>query len=229
MCSSFPDLSLHLSGLFDCYQSFSGPRYRALYQEQVLVSIHSYDFQILNGDLHAAHVARHPLALEHAARRGAGAVGTLMAMEFGTVSHGTSVLSESLDGALESFSFADCRSVDFVACREDISLDFLSQRILGCVFESEFSHISLAGDSGLVEVSLHRFIHTMSVNDFFLACLVSVDDPFLLIHKTDLHRFVPVVFHGLDLSHHAGTGLKDGYRNEYAVVVEDLSHSDFGS
>ena len=69
----------------------------------------------------------------------------------------------------------------------------------------------------------------MSVNDFFLSGLVSVDDSFLLIHEADLNRFIAVVLHGLDLGYHAGTCLKDGYRNEHAVVVEDLSHSDFGS
>ena len=32
----------------------------------------------------------------------------------------------SLDGTLESFTFACCSSVDFIACAKDIGLDLLS-------------------------------------------------------------------------------------------------------
>ena len=49
-----------------------------------------------------------------------------MTMVFGTMSHRSSGLTVSLDGTLESFTFACCSSVDFIACAKDIGLDFLS-------------------------------------------------------------------------------------------------------
>ena len=69
----------------------------------------------------------------------------------------------------------------------------------------------------------------MSVNDFLLAGLVFVDDSFLLVNEANLYGLVAVVLNGLDLCYNAGTSLKYGYGNQYAVVVENLSHSDFGS
>ena len=162
MWSSFPVLSLNLNGLFDGYQSFLRSGYSTLNQDQVLVSIYSYNIQILNSNLYAAHVTRHSLALEYAARRGAGTVGTLMTMEFGTMSHRSSVLTKSLDRTLEALTFADCSSVDSVASCEDVSFDFLCQCVLRRIFKPEFSYISLAGNTSFFEVSLLSFIYAMS-------------------------------------------------------------------
>src|SRR5699024_3862411 len=96
-----------------------------LYQKQVILSIHANHFQILDCDSHAAHVSGHSLALEHLAGRGAGAVGTLMTMELGTVSHRSSVLTKSLDRALESLTFGDRGCVNLVASRKDVCLDLV--------------------------------------------------------------------------------------------------------
>ena len=49
-----------------------------------------------------------------------------MTMELGAVSHRSSVLSVTLDGALEAFTFGDRGCVYLVACCEDISLDLIA-------------------------------------------------------------------------------------------------------
>ena len=152
-----------------------------------------------------------------------------MTMEFRTMSHRSSVLTKSLDRTLEALTFADCSSVDSVASCEDVSFDFLCQCVLRRIFKPEFSYISLAGNTSFFEVSLLSFIYAMSVNDFLLASLVSVDNFFFLINETNLNCFVTIIFYGLDLCYDTGTSLKYGYRDQHAVFVEDLSHSDFGS
>ena len=53
-------------------------------------------------------------------------------------------------------------------------------------------------------------------------------DLFLLVCEADLYCAVAVVLNSLDLCYHTGTCLKNRYRNQYAVFIEDLSHSDFG-
>ena len=46
-----------------------------------------------------------------------------MTMEFGTMSHRSSVLTMSLDRTLEAFTFGNSGCVDLVASCEDVSLD----------------------------------------------------------------------------------------------------------
>ena len=86
-------------------------------------------------------MSRHSLALEHFTRGGTCTVGTLMAMEFGTVSHGTSVLAVSLDRALESLTFGDRGHINSVTVRKDIRLDLASKCIFFCVLQLQFSYI----------------------------------------------------------------------------------------
>ena len=43
---------------------------------------------------------------------------------------------------------------------------------------------------------------------------------------TDLHGFIAVVFDCLLLGHDAGTCLDDSNRNELAVLIKELSHTD---
>mgnify|MGYP000830983364 FL=1 len=62
-------------------------------------------------------------------------------------------------------------------------------------------------------MSLLSFIYAMSVNDFLLASLVSVDNFFFLINETNLNCFVTIIFYGLDLCYDTGTSLKYGYRD----------------
>ena len=62
------------------------------------------DLKVLNGNLLGAHMSRHAFTLEYLARIRTSTVGTLMTMEFRTMSHRSSVLTMSLDRALESFT-----------------------------------------------------------------------------------------------------------------------------
>ena len=48
-----------------------------------------------------------------------------MTMELGTVSHRSSVLAVSLDGALETFTFGNSSCINLIACCEDVCLDFV--------------------------------------------------------------------------------------------------------
>ena len=150
-----------------------------------------------------------------------------MAMELGTVLHGASVLSKSLDGALEAFSFGDTGYIHPVPFREDIRFDFRAKAVLIGVLKLKFPDISLRACSGFFEVSLLGFVCAMSVDDFLFAARVLVDDSVLLIHEADLYCAVAVVLRSLYLSHHTGACLKHCHRNQSSVFVEDLGHSDF--
>ncbi|MPM61318.1 hypothetical protein SDC9_108176 [bioreactor metagenome] len=48
----------------------------------------------------------------------------------------------------------------------------------------------------------------------------------LALTETQLNRRVAVALHGLDIGHHARTGLNHRHRDQYAVLVVDLSHAD---
>ena len=207
LLSSLGCLSNNLNRFFDCNKTFSRSGHRTLYEEQIVFRIHPYNLKILNRNLYATHMTGHSLALEHTARRGARTIGTLVTMEFGTMGHGASVLSVSLDRALESFSFGNGRCVDLVPGCKHIRFDFASKRIFFSVFKFELSDISLAGYARLVKVSLHCLSNTVSVDNLSLSAFVHVGNSFLLVHKADLHRTVTVVFRSLDLRHHAGSGL----------------------
>ena len=62
-----------------------------------------------------------------------------MTVELGTVLHRSSVLAESLDGALEAFTFGDCRCIYMIADRKDVCLDLLRNLVLACVLKTELS------------------------------------------------------------------------------------------
>ena len=152
-----------------------------------------------------------------------------MTVEFGTMSHRSSVLAMSLDSALESFTFGNSGCIHFISGSKNICFDFLSRCIFGCIVKFEFPYISLAGNSGFIEVALLSLLNTMSVNNFFLTALVFVDCSFFLVYISNLYGAVAIVVNGLDLGYYTGAGLKYGYRNQGTIFIENLSHSDFGS
>ena len=172
-------------------------------------------------------MAGHPFSLEHAAGGRTCAVGTLMAVELGAVLHGPPVLSQSLDGALETFSLGSRRCVDLVALSEDICLNLRSQAVFFSVLELELPDILLGAHACLLEMPLLRLVGAVPVDNLFPAACVLVDDSLLLVHKAHLDCAVTVVLHGSHLRHHAGACLEHGHGDQYAVLAEDLSHSDF--
>src|SRR5699024_8362530 len=107
------------------------------YKEKIILSINSYNLEILNCDLLVTHLSRHLLSFEYLARIRCSTVRTSVTMELGTMSHRSSALAVTLDRALESFTFGDCCRIDVVAFREDISLDLLRQCIFLCIVKSE--------------------------------------------------------------------------------------------
>ena len=142
-------------------------------------------------------MSRHAFTLEYLARIRTSTVGTLMTMEFRTMSHRSSVLAVSLDRALETFTFGNSGCIHLIAVSEDVSFDLVLYRILFCVLETELADESLVGNTCLVEVSLNRF-----ANQF-----VS------LVYKTNLNCFVAIVLNGLNLGYYTRASLKNGYRN----------------
>ena len=121
---------------------------------RVVLSIYAHNLKILNGDLLVTHLSGHLLALEHLARIRCSAVGTCVTVELGTMSHGSSVLSVSLDRALEAFTLGDCCGVYLIANLKDVSLDLLRRSVLAGVLKSELLYVSLSRNTGLCEMSL---------------------------------------------------------------------------
>ena len=152
-----------------------------------------------------------------------------MTMEFGTVRHRSSVLSESLNRTLESLTFGNRRRIDLISRCKDIRFDLAARRIFFRIVKLELSYISFGRYAGLFKVSLHGFGNAVSVDYFFLTGRIFVDDSVFLINKANLNRTVTVILYSLDLCYNAGSCLKYGNRNQGSVFVEDLSHSDFGS
>ena len=130
-----------------------------------------------------------------------------MTVEFRTVSHRSSVLTKSLDRALETFTFGNSSCVYFVAFCEDISFDLICKFVICSVLESEFANKSLAAYASFVKVTFLCFVHTMSVSDFFFACCIFADNFFFLINKTNLHCTVTIVLYGFNLSNVAWSSL----------------------
>ena len=130
-----------------------------------------------------------------------------MTMEFGTMSHRSSVLSKSLNSALESFTFGDCSCIDLIACCEDVCFDLICKIVLCCILKFELSYISLSRNTGFSEMSHFSFVYTMSVSDFLFAVGIFVDNFFFLINETNLYSAVTIVFNGFDLCYYTRTSL----------------------
>jgi hypothetical protein len=148
-----------------------------------------------------------------------------MTVELGTVSHGSSVLTESLDSALEALALGDAGSIYMIAFSEDVGLDFLSQLIFGRVVKTELTNITLCGNAGLLEVACLRLVRAVTVSNGLNAVRVFRGDLFLVIYEADLNCLIAVVLYRLDLGNYAGTSLKNSNGDELAVVAEDLGHT----
>ena len=125
-----------------------------------------------------------------------------MSVEFGTVSHRTSVLSVSLDCTLETFTFGNCSSIYFITICKDISFDFLCKCVFCCIFKFKFSYISLTCNTCFFEVSLKSFINTMSVDNFFVTFSIFVNNFVFFVYECNLNCFVSVVFYCFNLCYY---------------------------
>ena len=97
-----------------------------------------------------------------------------------------------------------------VACSKNVSLNFLSRSILGSILKLKLSDESLRGNACLVEDS-HFALCDQLLTDIF---------------EADLNSIVTILISCLDLRDYARASLKDCYRSEDAVLVEDLGHTD---
>ena len=186
-------------GLFESHKALLGSRNSALDQNQILVRIYSHYFQVLDRNLNAAHMSGHSFALEDSAGIGRRSVGTLVTVELGAVAHRSSVLSESLDCALEAFTFGNCSCIDLVAFCEDVSLDLVAELVLCSVFKLEFLYVLLNCNASLVEVALHSPANAVAVSNFLLAVLVDCGDSLFRLTKAYLNCLIAIVLDGLDL------------------------------
>ena len=152
-------------------------------------------------------MSRHSFALEYTARCRTGTIGTLMTMEFRTVSHRSSMLTKSLNSALESFTFRNCSCVYMIAFCKDICFDFICKIIISCIFKLELSYKSLSRHTSFLEMSHFSFVYAMSVSDFFLTVGIFVYNFFFLVNKTNLYCTVSVVFNSFNLCYYTRTSL----------------------
>src|SRR5579883_2812772 len=67
-------------------------------------------------------------------------------------------------------------------------------------------------DIRLLEMARHRLVHAFRLDEF---------------NETKLDGIVSILLLRLLLYNHAGTGLNDGDRNDGAVILQQLRHSDF--
>ena len=212
-------------GLFESHKTFLRSRNSAFDQNKILVRIHSHYFQVLDRNLNAAHVTGHSLALVDSARIRRRSVGTLMTVELGTVAHGSSVLSQSLDSALEAFTFCNCSDIDLVAFCEDVSLDLVAELVICSVFKFKFLNVLLNRCAGLVEVALHCLANAVAVSNFLVALLVNCGDSLFCLTKANLNCLITIVLDSLDLCYDTGACLKDCNRDEFfdsPFVVKNL-------
>ena len=118
-----------------------GTRDSAADEEQVALDIDLDDFQILDRATHDAHVARHALALEHAARGLALADGARSSVRHGHTVRGV-VAGEvvTLHRAGEALADRGARDINDRADFEDARLDFAAHGEVGALFflEAEF-------------------------------------------------------------------------------------------
>jgi hypothetical protein len=106
-----------------------GTRHRAADQQQVAHGIDFHNAQIFNGAVAYAHVARHALALEHAARSLALADRARRAVRH-RISVGFHAAREivALHGALEAFAYRGTGDIDDLARAEHVDFDFAAGR-----------------------------------------------------------------------------------------------------
>ena len=185
---------------------------RTLDSDQIVLGVNLDNRQVLHGDPHKAHVAGQTLAGEHAGRGGSGAVGTGMPCDgAGAVALAQTVLTVALDNALVALALGDACDVNLIASGEDVSLQDIAHVQAGDILQTELAQGLLGGDIGLLEVASGCLVDLLGGN----------------LAEAQLNSLIAVALDGLLLHDGAGTRLDDGHGNDLAVLVEQLSHTDF--
>ena len=116
----------------------------------------------------------------------------------------------ALDGAGVALTLAGADNVHVLADGEGVHLNLVAHVLAVAVSQTELTQNALRSDVSLSEVALHGLVNLCGTE----------------IAVTQLDSSVAVVLHGLLLNNDAGTGLNDGHRNDIALFVEDLGHTD---
>ena len=183
-----------------------GARHTSFDEQQIAFHVHLDHLYVLSGDTDAAHVAGHAFALEHSARRGACANGARGAMSVGlSVSLGPAAEAMPLDASGKAAALGGAGHVYDIAGLEYGDIHRLAYLNVVQVRGRQFPEIT-------------EFPHLSQVS------LFSPVQPALL-PEAELHRFIAVLGHGLDLGHHAWACLQHRHRLSRAVFSEDLSHA----
>ena len=82
-----------------------------------------------------------------------------MTVELGAVAHRSSGLAILSDSGLESLTLGNSGNVDLDALSEDVSLDLVINILVLSVLKSELLHKSLARNTSLIELTLHRLVY----------------------------------------------------------------------
>src|SRR5262249_448371 len=116
----------------DHHQATGAAGNGALDQQHTVLGIDLVHQQVLRGDSVIAHTARHPSALEHAARGGAATDRTGPTVHgLRTVAGALAGKAVALHGAREALALGGACHVDIAAVREDFGGQFLTDLVIG--------------------------------------------------------------------------------------------------
>ena len=115
----------------------------------------------------------------------------------------------ALDGAGVALTFAYANYVDVVASSEHVGLQDIAHVHGADIRQAELTQGLLGSNVRLSEVALGGLVYALSGN----------------FAEAQLNCLIAVALNGLLLHYGAGTSLDDGYGNDLAVLIEQLSHA----
>src|SRR5690606_16998197 len=187
-------------------------RHRALHGDQAALGVDPDHLEVLRALAHGAHVARHLLAREHAARRLALADRARRAVRQRVAVRGVAHAEvPALDRALEALALGHALDVDLLAHLEDVGLDLAAHL--------EATDL-VVGDAELPQATARLHLGLGQV-----AGLGLVHQHGALAADGDLHGAVAVGLAGLHLGDAVRGGLDQGHRDGLAVLGEHPAHA----
>ena len=121
-----------------------------------------------------------------------------------------SVLVMPLDGTCKTFTLAGTADIHAVTDCKCISLNNIAYVQSVAVVQTEFLQCLLRCNISLCKVTFFRLVESLR----------------LYIAVTHLYCCISVVFHGLLLHDGARTSFYNGNRNDFAIFIENLGHTD---
>ena len=199
-----------LNAFFNNHKAVLSPWNGALDQEQIIFNVDLNDFKVLNGYVLIPSTPRHQMAFEYVMRTGS-ANRPGFSLVLGTVCHRPTMAAVALNGTSKTFALAYARNVDRFTFSEDISFDLVTIVVARWIVYADFAEILSSGYTGLVEMSLDRFLNLYRLD----------------IAKADLNSIITVSINCFYLGDYAWACSNNRYRNQHTFWSEDLSHPDF--